>query len=153
MKFRYLDEWCLAEPTTLLQVNDLIDISFNRKWIKPVHHNDLHEVVFSKNSWVYTCWDGDRLAALMVMVKVKTLTHSYMTYENIIVHPDYRRQGIGHAFDKEIIRKSKEEDCDSIEFVVPTDGVGVQIQHLKNGIPFRQKLPMGIILKHWTPKS
>ena len=132
----------------------MLDIFFNGRYEKDVSTQKLGEILKDKNHFLitYTAEDGV-IAAMALGIKVQTLSRTVMLYEELIVDPEYRRQGIGTSIDEFVIELAKEEGCDCIEGTVATENVAVQLQHLKTGFKFRSQLPVGISLIKWQVKG
>lgn len=110
------------------------------------------EIVRDPNKFVVIVEEDGKVIAVTLLCKVPMLSRVVMTYDDLVVDPDYRGRGIGKEIDKFLIELAKRKGCDCIELVVPTGAVAVQRQHLKTGFTFRTQLAMGMVLKQWEPK-
>ncbi|MCD8107010.1 MAG: GNAT family N-acetyltransferase [Oscillospiraceae bacterium] len=85
---------------TVQQVQSLF---LSENWVSGQYPTRLHKALMN-SSTVITAWDGDRLVGLVRVIDDSEML-AYMHY--VIVHPDYRHQGIANHMIEMVKEKYK----------------------------------------------
>lgn len=147
-------------PETVAAMAALQEFLLKGKHGRPLDERlfrDCIDTGFLVGAWKEYCGDvpGEgtiyehQLVGMCYVFIHQTLSRRVMLYEELVVAPAARGQGVADKIDQFLVSLARTHACDCIEGVMPIDNMPVQTVHKRNGFVVRAQLPFRLTLNNF----
>lgn len=130
------------------QINVLLkQLVHSKKTYHPLSKARFEKILSDPRNILLGVWDGNQLIGTGTLLLVEKIYGRYAYIEDMMVHSDYRRQGIGSKLTKALITAARKRGVKTIELTTRPSRVAANKLYQKFGFQPKETNVYRLILK------